>query len=80
MRESKKWSLCPNSSMMMVPVYLCSTCVTCFWLNGQLSVPVFSLATLNADGSTNMNIVTYASPVGIEPERMWMVSLYQVMA
>lgn len=44
----------------------------------QLSVPVFSLATVNEDGSTNMNIVTYASPVGIEPERLWMVSLYKV--
>ncbi|CAM9269365.1 unnamed protein product [Hapterophycus canaliculatus] len=42
-----------------------------------LSVPVFSLATLNEDGSTNMNIVTYASPVGIEPERLWMVSLFK---
>ena len=44
----------------------------------QLSVPVFSLATVNGDGSTNMNVVTYASPVGIEPERLWMVSLYKV--
>ncbi|CAM9351394.1 unnamed protein product [Ectocarpus sp. 6 AP-2014] len=42
-----------------------------------LSVPVFSLATVNEDGSTNMNIVTYASPVGIEPERLWMVSLFK---
>ncbi|CAN0548981.1 unnamed protein product, partial [Ectocarpus sp. 8 AP-2014] len=40
--------------------------------------PVFSLATVNEDGSTNMNIVTYASPVGIEPERLWMVSLFKV--
>lgn len=44
----------------------------------QLSVPVFSLSTVNEDGTTNMNIVTYASPVGIEPERLWMVSLYKV--
>lgn len=44
----------------------------------QLSVPVFSLATINEDGSTNMNIVTYASPVGIKPERLWMISLYKV--
>lgn len=51
-----------------------------FGVNGlkKLSVPVFSLATLNEDGSTNMNVVTYASPVGIEPERLWMISLYQV--
>ena len=44
----------------------------------QLSVPVYSLATANEDGSTNMNIVTYASPVSIEPDRLWMVSLYKV--
>ncbi|CAN0201620.1 unnamed protein product, partial [Ectocarpus sp. 12 AP-2014] len=44
----------------------------------QLSVPVFSLATVNEDGSTNMNIVTYASPAGIKPERLWMVSLFKV--
>lgn len=44
----------------------------------QLSVPVFSLATVNEDGSTNMNIVTYASPVGIKPEPLWMISLYKV--
>lgn len=44
----------------------------------KLSVPVFSLATVNENGSTNMNVVTYASSVGIEPERLWMVSLYQV--
>lgn len=44
----------------------------------QLNMPVFSLATINEDGSTNMNIVTYASPAGIEPERLWMISLYKV--
>lgn len=44
----------------------------------QLSVPVFSLATVNEDGTTNMNIVTYASPVGIKPEPLWMISLYKV--
>lgn len=44
----------------------------------QLSVPVFSLATVDADGMTNMNIVTYASAVGIKPERLWVVSLYKV--
>eukprot|EP00752_Nemacystus_decipiens_P001236 g1235.t1 len=42
-----------------------------------LSVPVFSLATVNEDGSTNMNIVTYASPVGIKPEPLWMISLFK---
>ena len=41
--------------------------------------PTYSLATLNNDfgGSTNMNILTYASAVGIRPNRMWCVSLYR---
>ena len=42
-----------------------------------LDAPVYSLATLNGDGSSNMNIVTYASPVGIRPERRWTLSLYR---
>lgn len=42
-----------------------------------LSSPVFSLATLNDDGSTNMNILTYAVPVGIRPSRKWIISLWQ---
>ena len=42
-----------------------------------LDVPVYSLATLNGDGSTNMNILTYASPMGIRPERLWQISLYR---
>ena len=41
-----------------------------------LNSPVYSLATLNADGSTNMQILTYATPVGIGP-RKWAVSLYR---
>lgn len=42
-----------------------------------LSVPVFSLATVAADGSTNMNLLTYAAPVGIRPVRRWAISLYR---
>ena len=42
-----------------------------------LSSPVFSLATLQSDGRTNMNMVTYASPVGIRPNRVWAISLYR---
>eukprot|EP00802_Teleaulax_amphioxeia_P023443 Tamp_24025.p1 GENE.Tamp_24025~~Tamp_24025.p1 ORF type:complete len:249 (+),score=24.36 Tamp_24025:3-749(+) len=42
-----------------------------------LSAPVFSLATLNDDGTTNMNILTYAVPVGIRPTRKWIISLWQ---
>lgn len=40
---------------------------------------VYSLATLNKQGSgtTNMNIVTFATPVSIEPRRLWVVSLYK---
>jgi hypothetical protein len=41
-----------------------------------LSSPVYSLATLNPDGSTNMQILTYATPVGIAP-RTWALSLYR---
>jgi Flavin reductase like domain len=40
-----------------------------------LSVPTYSLATLNEDGSTNMNIVTYATPVSIAPTRVWSMGL-----
>jgi len=42
-----------------------------------LSGPVFSLATLNADGTTNMNVLTYAVPVGLKPTRTWVLSLFQ---
>jgi len=41
-----------------------------------ISTPVYSLATLNADGRTNMNILSYATPVGIAP-RMWAISLFR---
>lgn len=42
-----------------------------------LNSPVFSLATLSADGSTDMNILTYLTPVGIRPSRTWVASLYR---
>mmetsp|Transcript_133220 Transcript_133220/g.414226 ORF Transcript_133220/g.414226 Transcript_133220/m.414226 type:complete len:247 (+) Transcript_133220:25-765(+) len=42
-----------------------------------LNVPVYSLATLDSTGKTNMNIVTYACPVGIRPARAWCISLYR---
>ena len=41
-----------------------------------LSNPVFSLATLDEAGRTNMNILTYATPVGIGPRR-WCISLFR---
>jgi len=40
-----------------------------------MDVPTFSLATVGEDGTTNMNIVTYASPVSIQPERLWSIGL-----
>jgi flavin reductase (DIM6/NTAB) family NADH-FMN oxidoreductase RutF len=42
-----------------------------------LDVPVYSLATLNQDGSTNMNILTYATPVSIVPTRVWSLGLFK---
>ncbi|KAL3812200.1 hypothetical protein ACHAXA_009674 [Cyclostephanos tholiformis] len=51
-----------------------------------LDVPVYSLSTLCGDhdreGSpssarTNMNILTYACPVSIQPDRIWCISLYR---
>ncbi|KAL3914494.1 MAG: hypothetical protein SGPRY_007605 [Prymnesium sp.] len=41
-----------------------------------LNNPVFALATLDAGGNTNMNILTYASPIGIAPRR-WAISLFR---
>ena len=42
-----------------------------------LDVPTYSLATLNEDGSTNMNILTYATPVSISPERVWSMGVFK---
>ena len=45
-----------------------------------LDVPVFSLATLGdgpPSGEGTMNILTYASPVSIQPQRMWSIALYK---
>ena len=41
-----------------------------------INSPTYSLATLNSDGSTNMNILTYATPAGVTP-RLWAVSIYK---
>lgn len=44
----------------------------------KLDVPVWSLSTLNADSmTTNMNIVTYATQVGIKPHPVYAISLYK---
>lgn len=42
-----------------------------------LDVPTYSLATLNKDGSTNMNIMTYATPMSVVPQRVWALGIYR---
>ena len=46
-----------------------------------LDVPVYSLSTLGESngcaGKSTMNILTYATPVGIQPNRIWCISLYK---
>lgn len=42
-----------------------------------IDVPTYSLATLNEDGSTNMNILTYATPVSVKPDRVWTLGMYK---
>jgi len=43
-----------------------------------LDVPVWSLATLDPDtGESCHNVVTYACPVGIRPDRLWVISLFR---
>lgn len=42
-----------------------------------LDVPTYSLATLNEDGSTNLNILTYATPVSATPQRVWSLGLFK---
>jgi flavin reductase (DIM6/NTAB) family NADH-FMN oxidoreductase RutF len=42
-----------------------------------LDVPVYSMAT-SADGATtNMNLVTYATPISIRPDRLWALGIYK---
>lgn len=40
-----------------------------------IDVPTYSLATLDDMGKTNMNIVTYVTPVSITPDRLWCVGI-----
>jgi flavin reductase (DIM6/NTAB) family NADH-FMN oxidoreductase RutF len=42
-----------------------------------VDVPTYCMATLNEDGSTNMNILTYATPVSVKPHRVWSLGLYK---
>ena len=42
-----------------------------------IDVPTYSLATKDINGQTGMNILTYASPVSIKPDRIWTIGLYK---
>jgi len=43
-----------------------------------VDVPVWSMATMNDDGTTtNMNLLTYATPVSIRPTRLYALGLYK---
>jgi flavin reductase (DIM6/NTAB) family NADH-FMN oxidoreductase RutF len=43
-----------------------------------LNVPTYSLATLSPDGrETGMNILTFATPVSVNPDRVWAIGLYK---
>lgn len=42
-----------------------------------LNVPTYSLVTRDKDGNTGMNILTYATPVSMRPDRVWSISLYK---
>lgn len=43
----------------------------------KLDTPVWSLSTLNDDGESNLNIVTYVSPMGRRPKYYYALSLYR---
>lgn len=42
-----------------------------------INVPVYSLATKDNNGKTGMNILTYATPVSIKPDRIWSLGLFK---
>jgi hypothetical protein len=42
-----------------------------------IDVPTYSMATVNEDGTTNMNILTFATPVSVRPDRVWSLGLYK---
>ena len=43
----------------------------------KYNVPVYSLCTVDTEGNTNMNVITYAAAVGIRPTSTWTISLYK---
>jgi flavin reductase (DIM6/NTAB) family NADH-FMN oxidoreductase RutF len=42
-----------------------------------LDVPTYSMATCDTNGTTNMNILTYATPVCVRPDRVWALGLFK---
>lgn len=41
-----------------------------------LSTPVYSLSSANAAGQVTMNMITYASPIALRPQRKYALGLY----
>ncbi|KAF6265514.1 hypothetical protein COO60DRAFT_1478956 [Scenedesmus sp. NREL 46B-D3] len=41
-----------------------------------LSTPVYSLSSANAAGKTTLNMITYASPIALRPQRKYALGLY----
>lgn len=64
-----------SSLLLLAPIFAAGSLVQ-LEAPPPLNSPVFSLATLDSTGRTNMNILTYASPVGISPRR-WVISLFR---
>ena len=42
-----------------------------------IDVPTYSLATKDISGKTGMNILTYATPISIRPDRIWSLGLFK---
>eukprot|EP00882_Tetradesmus_deserticola_P033956 GHRQ01038838.1.p1 GENE.GHRQ01038838.1~~GHRQ01038838.1.p1 ORF type:complete len:164 (+),score=51.69 GHRQ01038838.1:697-1188(+) len=42
----------------------------------MLSTPVYSLSSANSAGKTTMNMITYASPIALRPQRKYALGLY----
>ena len=69
----------------MLRLILISTLLSCLLAHAfhstevppLVDVPVWSMATLNEDGSTNANILTYATPVSIRPHRLYSLGLFK---
>lgn len=68
--------------MYCVVYMLClETLIEALFISPTIVVPasdsrVWSLATRNIDGSTNMNIITFCSQISIKPVPIWSISLY----